>query len=140
MKCLNRQLPPRNVGSAIGAVRLKVSNRKPFQTRDERKISMKTSQKAVRNGTATVRMAGKPRFSGGMEELFPPEAPANLIRWPTEQQIQEVSKRLAMLSRMGIRSEANGDYFTSGDLAYQIQEIIHTTEELFKKSQRLKRE
>lgn len=85
-------------------------------------------------------MAGKSRFSGEIEELFPPEAKANLIRWPTEQQIQEVSKRLALLSRMGIRSEASGDYFTSGDLAYQIQEIIHTTEELFKKSQRLKRE
>ena len=63
----------------------------------------------------------------------------NLIRWPTEQQIQDVSKRLVGIRRMGIRSEASGDYFTSGDLAYQIQEIIQTTADLHKKSQRLKR-
>lgn len=100
---------------------------------------MKTAQKMVRNGTGTARMGGKPRFAAEMEGLFPPEARTNLIRWPTEQQIQAVSKRLTWLSRMGIRSEANGDYFTSGDLAYQIQEIIHATEDLFKKSQRLRR-
>ncbi len=35
--------------------------------------------------------------------------------------------------------EASGDYFNSGDLAYQLQEIIRATAELFKKSQRIKR-
>lgn len=40
---------------------------------------------------------------------------------------------------MGIRSEAKGDYFHSGDLAYQIHEIIHATADLFQKSQRPKR-
>jgi hypothetical protein len=37
---------------------------------------------------------------------------------------------------VGIRSEANGNYFKSGDLAYEIQEIIRATAQLFKKSQR----
>jgi hypothetical protein len=37
---------------------------------------------------------------------------------------------------VGIRSEGNGDYFKSGDLAYQIQEIIGTTAELLKRCQR----
>ena len=31
-----------------------------------------------------------------------------------------------------------GDYFTSGDLAYQLQEILRTTEALLKKSRRIK--
>src|SRR5215831_6481494 len=66
------------------------------------------------------------------------EVRGNLIQWPSEAEIQEVSKRLAKISRAGIRWEASGDYFNSGDLAYQIQEIIRSTAELFKKSQRLK--
>ena len=64
------------------------------------------------------------------------ERKKSLIEWPTEQQIEEVSIRLAQLSRMGVRSEAEGDYFTSGNLAYQIREIIRATAELLKKSQR----
>ena len=60
----------------------------------------------------------------------------SFIQWPTEQEIQEVSKRLARIVQAGIWSEANGDYFTSGDLAYQIQEIIRGTARLLKQSQR----
>jgi hypothetical protein len=63
---------------------------------------------------------------------------ANLIKWPSEHQMQEVSKRLIAISRMGAQSEERGDYFNSGDLAYQIHEIINSTGELYKKSQRLK--
>jgi hypothetical protein len=62
-----------------------------------------------------------------------------MIQWPTERQIMEVSRQLVKIGRMGLRSEASGDYFTSGDLAYQLQQIIQGTAELFKKSQRLKR-
>ena len=62
----------------------------------------------------------------------------SLIQWTTEQQIQEVSKKLARIKQVAIRSEVNGDYFQSGDLAYQIQEIILATAALFKKSQRAK--
>ncbi len=61
---------------------------------------------------------------------------SSFIQWPTEQEIQGVSARLAQLVQAGIRWEANGDYFNSGDLAYQIQEIIRTTTDLSKKSRR----
>jgi hypothetical protein len=60
------------------------------------------------------------------------------IRWTTERQIREVSRKLARIKREAIRSEAKGDYFKSGDLAYQIQEIIQATADLFTKSQRAK--
>jgi len=62
-----------------------------------------------------------------------------LIQWPSERQLAEVSTRLARMVKVGVRWEADGDYFASGDLAYQIQEILRATEELLKKSQRLKR-
>lgn len=68
--------------------------------------------------------------------LFVVRARESSIQWPTEQQIQRVSERLARMVEMGIRFEANGDYFESGDLAYQIQQIIRTTAELLKKCQR----
>ena len=60
----------------------------------------------------------------------------SVIEWSTEQEIQGVSEQLAQIQRVGIRLEAGGDHFKSGDLAYQIQEIIRTTAELSKKSQR----
>jgi hypothetical protein len=80
----------------------------------------------------------KPRFTY-QEVQFPEESPHSLIQWPTEQKIFEVSKKLAQIKKLGIRSEATGDYFNSGDLAYQIQEIIRATADLFQKSQRIKK-
>jgi hypothetical protein len=62
----------------------------------------------------------------------------SLIQWRSERQVAEVSTRLAQMVKVGVRWEANGDYFASEDLAYQIQEIIRATEELLKKRQRLK--
>lgn len=62
------------------------------------------------------------------------------IKWPTDSQMQEVSKRLLAISKMGTAAEEKGDYFNSGDLAYQIHDIINNTAELYKKSQRLKRD
>jgi hypothetical protein len=85
------------------------------------------------------RLAGQPRFLQPEALLSSTRHKQNLIRWPNERQLQDVSARLARMVRVGIRWEAKGDYFASGDLAYQIQEILRATEELFKKSQRLKR-
>jgi hypothetical protein len=62
----------------------------------------------------------------------------SLIRWPTEQEILKVSKQLLRIQQVGIRCEAGGDFFRSGDLAYQIQEIIRATAELSRKGQRAK--
>jgi len=61
-----------------------------------------------------------------------------LIQWMTERQIQEVSTKLARIKQAAMRSEAEGDYFKSGDLAYQVQEIIRATAALFIKSRRAK--
>ena len=71
--------------------------------------------------------------------LLPKRQKRSLIQWPTERQVEEVSASLARMVKVGMRWEAKGDYFASGDLAYQIQEIIRATEELLKKSARLKR-
>lgn len=68
--------------------------------------------------------------------LFPVRSKHSFIQWRTEQEIQNVSQQLAQIRQVGIRCEADGDYFKSGDLAYQIQEIIRMTADLFKKSQR----
>src|SRR5260370_26891921 len=87
--------------------------------------------------SATSLRNGK-RFQNNHEPVTFEAPKENLIQWPSEQEIEQVSKKLAQVNRIGIRWEANGDYFNSGDLAYQIQEIIRATAELFKKSQRLK--
>ena len=99
---------------------------------------MKISQSKPKR-PANGRPARKAPVNGDSGDLFPAPSHQNLIQWPTEQQIHEVSARLAKISRMGIRWEANGDYFNSGDLAYQLQEILRATSDLFKKIQRLER-
>jgi len=88
--------------------------------------------------TAAAARLRRKRFQNP-QEILSLEAPQeSLIQWPSEAEIEQVSKKLARINRAGIRWEAHGDYFNSGDLAYQIQEIIRATGELFKRSQRLK--
>jgi hypothetical protein len=99
---------------------------------------MKTTEKLTDTIVPAAHTAERSRFLNSKAPLVPTRTEKSLIQWPTEQQIQEVSTRLARISRMGIRSEAQGDYFKSGELAYQIQEIIRATADLFKKSQRSK--
>ncbi len=77
-------------------------------------------------------------LAGANPPLFPDRTTHSLIQWPSDHQILEVSRRLARISRQGARWEASGDYFNSGDLAYQLQEIIRATTDLFRKIQRLK--
>ena len=66
-----------------------------------------------------------------------PPTGSSLIRWPTEQQLRQVSRKLSQVRRRGVRQETAGDYFNSGDFAYRINEIIRATDELFRKSQSL---
>ena len=73
------------------------------------------------------------------KSLFSERRTRSSIQWPTERQVEDVSASLARVVKVGMRWEAKGDYFASGDLAYQVQEIIRATEELLKKSARLKR-
>jgi hypothetical protein len=103
---------------------------------------MKTTQiltKTRMGNVSRVPRASRPRFVQPDMPSLEERTKQSLIQWPSEQQILEVSRRLAKISQKGIRWEANGDYFNSGDLAYQLQEIIRATAELFKKSQRIKR-
>ena len=86
----------------------------------------------------SARQRSKLRVGNPNAALFPVRSKQSFIEWPSEQEIQAVSERLAQIQRVGVRSEAHGDYFRSGDLAYQIQEIIRATADLFKKSQRVK--
>ena len=79
---------------------------------------------------------GNLHLDNSNEPLFLVRDKQSFIQWPTEQEIQEVSTRLAGIVQAGIWLEANGDYFKSGDLAYQIQEIIRGTAKLLKQSQR----
>ena len=85
---------------------------------------------------APTRPIGNSHQGTSKEALFLVQGKQSSIQWPTEQQIHGVSVHLAQMVEVGICSEANGDYFKSGDLAYQIQEIIRTTAELFKRYQR----
>src|SRR5689334_14874989 len=99
---------------------------------------MKSTQTTTKATGAVARMRTKKRFQDPHEALTLETTKENLIQWPSEQEIEQVSKKLARINRVGIRWEAHGDYFNSGDLAYQIQEIIRATGELFKRSQRLR--
>ena len=96
--------------------------------------TMPTTIKAGADNNAHGRR--RPRFDNPNAPLFPEPTNQSLTLWPTEKQILDVSKKLARISRMGIRAEAHGDYFHSGDLAYQMHEIILATARLFATSQR----
>ena len=87
----------------------------------------------------SARQPRKPRFDNPNAPLFPEATNQGLTQWPTEKQILDVSKKLAKIGRMGIRAEAHGDYFHSGDLAYQMHEIILATAQLFATGQRFRR-
>ena len=101
---------------------------------------MKTMRTTTKSGAGNnARRPRKPRFDKPNASLFPAATNQGLTQWPTEKQILDVSKRLAKIGRMGIRAEAHGDYFHSGDLAYQMHEIILATAQLFATGQRLRR-
>ncbi len=76
------------------------------------------------------------RILNPAQELFPPIHTHHPIEWPTQEQIMEVAKRLSAIRQRGAGFEAAGDYFNSGDLAYELREIIQATAELFRRSQR----
>src|SRR5689334_18851262 len=90
-------------------------------------------QKMTKPGVPPGRLTGKGRGVDLDTDLFAARTQKTSIQWPTGHQIQGVSALLARMVEMGIRFEANGDYFKSGDLAYQIREIIRTTAELLKR-------
>ncbi len=100
---------------------------------------MRTKAKSLMGAGDSARRPRKPRFDNPNAPLFPEATNQGLTQWPTEKQILDVSKKLAKIGRMGIRAEAHGDYFHSGDLAYQMHEIILATAQLFATGQRFRR-
>ena len=70
---------------------------------------------------------------------FPEDEPHSNIQWPNDEQIGTVCSRLRQVKKIGMENEGLGDHFSSGDLAYQVQEIIRSTDELFRKSLRVKK-
>jgi hypothetical protein len=101
---------------------------------------MKTIRLSSKSTTGSLARA-RPRAPLPREERydaeFTPRSDKNRIKWPTAQELQRVSTTLAKVSRTGMRQEDAGDYFTSGDLAYQLQEILRATDTLLKKSRRV---
>ena len=100
---------------------------------------MKTTQSVRHNRNGKVNQSSRqaaPVLSPHPILLSPPRTERSRIQWPTGQQMRDVSRQLVHINRAGRRSEKAGDYFKSGDLAFQMQEIIRGTAELFKKTQR----
>jgi hypothetical protein len=97
---------------------------------------LKTSQNTPKLKVAAMRPAVNPNSDTSNGVFLPQRGKESFIQWPTKQEIEKVSKHLARIVRAGIRLEATGDYFKSGDLGYQLQEIIRTTAALSRKSQR----
>ena len=103
------------------------------------KVDMKTPQKAAKIIVPPARLAGRRQLVDRNGSPVPARSKGSLIDWPTEQEIHEISRKLAALRQFGARSEAEGDYFYSGDLAYQMHEIIQATADLLRRSHRRKR-
>ena len=100
---------------------------------------MKTTNGKEKNRAVRKGHPSKPSRFDYEDISFPPARTQQaVIEWPSAKQLEEVSKRLRRINQLGIRWEAKGDYFNSGDLAYQIQEIIRATDDLFRKAQRIK--
>ena len=100
---------------------------------------MKTLQNSMKPRTDSCNPARRRERQGrgdGTGDGIATRNARNQIQWPTPQELQRVSTNLTKVSRWGMRQEAAGDYYNSGDLAYQLQEIIRATYELLKKSQR----
>ena len=95
-------------------------------------LPSKTRTGSLNHARRRGRLPGGDRYDAGLS----PRTDQSRIKWPTAQELQQVSTTLAKVSRTGMRQEDAGDYFTSGDLAYQLQEILRATEALLKKSRR----
>jgi hypothetical protein len=100
---------------------------------------MKTMQLAAnarRGKISQARQQASPRLATPDILRSLPRTERSRIQWPTGQQMRDVARQLARISREGRRCELAGDYFKSGDLAFQMQEIIRATTQLFEKSRR----
>jgi len=65
------------------------------------------------------------------------EEPKPLLQWPADSVLRETTRNLLAIKNAGVEYEGIGDYFNSGDLAYQLQEILHNIQDLTRKTQRI---
>jgi hypothetical protein len=66
------------------------------------------------------------------------EEPKPLLQWPADAVLRETTRNLLAIKNAGVEYESIGDYFNSGDLAYQLQEILRNIQELSRKTQRIR--
>ena len=66
------------------------------------------------------------------------EEPKPLLQWPADALLRETTRNLMAIKNAGVEYESIGDYFNSGDLAYQLQEILRNIQELSRKTQRIR--
>lgn len=81
----------------------------------------------------TVTKASKPLPSPFEDR----EEPKPLLQWPADTSLRDAGRNLLAIKNAGVEYESIGDYFNSGDLAYQLQEILHNIQELSRKTQRI---
>jgi hypothetical protein len=66
------------------------------------------------------------------------EEPKPLLQWPADSVLRETARNLLAIKNAGVEYENAGDYFNSGDLAYQLQEILRSIQDLCRKTQRIR--
>lgn len=101
----------------------------------------------LKNRGITPLMGGKlgPVTKGSIKIAKPPlppiedrEDPHPLLQWPADAVLRETTRNLLAIKNAGMEYEHTGDYFNSGDLAYQLQEILRSIQDLCRKTQRLR--
>ncbi|MCL5097966.1 MAG: hypothetical protein M1608_10660 [Candidatus Omnitrophica bacterium] len=125
----NLNAKPANATSAAEVLRHAVERRRD---NDDRLMLEK-----IREIASHFKPTNPSKIAKHHEIAIIPESTQSLIQWPSDEQISEVCERLRKLKEMGAQFEHKGDYFNSGELAYQIRDIIRTTADLFQRSQRL---
>ena len=95
-----------------------------------------TLTQARRRAASKERPRTAPRLPDHKSFGSPARTEPARIQWPTDEQMRDVSQKLARISREGRRCEVAGDYFKSGDLAFQMREIIRATAQAFEKCRR----
>jgi hypothetical protein len=83
-----------------------------------------------------------PRGSG-VDTRSTGEAPATAmvsnIHWITDKELALASQDLRRLKRIGRQLERHGDYFGSGNLAYQLRQIVTEIQALMRGTSRVQR-
>jgi hypothetical protein len=69
----------------------------------------------------------------------PAEVSVSTIRWITDRELALAGDNLRRLKRIGRQLEKRGDYFGSGNLAYQLRQIAADIQTLVRGSSRVQR-